>query len=89
MRLISIDYEIKIIISRNNFTKLSITLVRKLTNKKIQWIIRQLEKGTLPARIPNLQIRTGNPRKDYHNTLWTPNSPQYDLLSDVDASIDC
>jgi putative transposase len=33
------------------FPKLSITLVRKLTDRKIRWIIREVERGTDPDEI--------------------------------------
>ena len=51
------------VVSQNYFTTLNPTLVRKLTNKKIRWIISQLEKGTPVKEIAAVMRVT--PRRIY------------------------
>ena len=51
------------VVSQNYFTTLDPTLVRKLTNKKIRWIIRQLDKGTPVKEIAAVMRVT--PRRIY------------------------
>ncbi len=36
----------KFVLSRNYFTNFNPILVRKLTNKRVRWIIKQLNRGT-------------------------------------------
>jgi len=51
------------VVSQNYFTTQHPTLVRKLTNKKIRWIIKQLEKGTPVKEIATVMRVT--PRRIY------------------------